>query len=342
MNAPASLQQVRDQVAAPREPSLPAIVPGFGSLQGFELAIRQAKLLSSSTLVPAQYRALIEKKQGQNVSWQDNPNAIPNCVIAMNMAQRMNADPLMVMQNLYIVEGRPSWSSTWIIAAINNCGRFTPLRFDLDDLGEQDVEYDVGEWVDGRKQWKKVKTKVRNLRCVAWAEEKATGQRVTSPAVSMEMAVKEGWYQKTGSKWQTMPEVMLRYRTASFFGKLYAPELLMGLPSSDEAGDIIDAERDSTGQFSVDIASLRPTAPADEPAPEATAGQVTGATTSGDPQDDDLRAVEQGQGTNPGGNWQPSPEEAAEMERRVAEEAAADQRRANAPRGRGQRSMNLE
>lgn len=264
MNAPTSLADMKSP--APREASLPAVTPGFGSLQSFELAVRQAKLLSSSTLVPAQYRAVIEKKKGQNVSYEENDNAIPNCVIAMNMASRMGADPLMVMQNLYIVEGRPSWSSQWIIAAINGCGRFSPLRFELKDLGDKEVEYTVTEWESGQRQNRKVKTTIQNMQCIAWAVEKETGERITSPVVSIEMAVKEGWYQKNGSKWQTMPEVMLRYRTASFFGKLYAPELLMGLQTVEEMQDVvIDARPDESGAFTVDVASLKPAAEAPAP-----------------------------------------------------------------------------
>lgn len=255
---------MRTQQLAPREAQMPAVAPGFGSLQSFELMQRAAKLLSSSTLVPASYRQVTEKKRGQNVEYIENPNALANCVVALNMSQRMGADPLMVMQNLYIVEGRPSWSSQWIIAAINGCGRFSPLRFDLKDLGMQDVEYTVTEWVDGNRKNRNIKTTVRNMECVAWAIEKDTKERITSPTVSIEMAVKEGWFGKNGSKWQTMPEVMLRYRTASFFGKLYAPELLMGLQTVEEMQDIvIDVSPDSRGVFTADLDSLKtPTAPA--------------------------------------------------------------------------------
>ncbi len=95
---------------------------------------------------------------------------------------------------------------------------------------------------------------------MAWATEKESGEKITSPAVSVEMAVKEGWYGKNGSKWQTMPEVMLRYRTASFFGKLYAPELLMGLQTVEEIQDarVMEASHDGSGGYSVDIDSLKP------------------------------------------------------------------------------------
>lgn len=302
MNAPTSLADMKSP--APREASLPAVTPGFGSLQSFELAVRQAKLLSSSTLVPAQYRAVVEKKKGRDTVYEENDNAIPNCVIAMNMATRMGADPLMVMQNLYIVEGRPSWSSQWIIAAINGCGRFSPLRFEMKDNGQQEVEYTVSEWIDGNKQNRKVKTTIQNLSCVAWAVEKETGERITSPTVSVEMAVKEGWYQKNGSKWQTMPEVMLRYRTASFFGKLYAPELLMGLQTVEEMQEIvIDARQDESGAYSVDLQDLQQkagedmkTGAADAPMPSV--GDVIDGTTgeilrAADPDDADLRTVEQ-------------------------------------------------
>lgn len=277
MNAPAaaptSLHAV--QTHAPREAHLPAVAPGFASLQSFELALRQANLLSSSTLVPAQYRKFVEK----NGQLSENGNAVPNCVIAMNMAQRMGADPLMVMQNLYIVEGRPSWSSQWIIAAINGCGRFSPLRFDLKDLGPKEVEYTTSKWVDGangrrQKVEEKQKANIRNIECVAWAIEKETKERITSPTVSMEMAVKEGWYGKAGSKWQTMPEVMLRYRTASFFGKLYAPELLMGLQTVEELQDVvIEAQPDASGAYAVNLDNLRASAPATAAAPDG-AGEV--------------------------------------------------------------------
>lgn len=234
MNAPVN----HTALATVAEPST-AITMGFGNAGSFELMQRAARLLANSTLVPAQYRQFNEKKRGGDIDLIENHSAIANCVVALNMAQRMKADPLMVMQNLYVVEGRPSWSSQWIIAAINGCGRFSPLRFELVDLGEKEVEYSVTEWVDRQRVNKKMKTTVRNWQCVAWAKELTTGERVDSPKVSIEMAVKEGWYGKNGSKWQTMEEVMLRYRTASFFGKLYAPELLMGMQSVEEIQDVL-------------------------------------------------------------------------------------------------------
>src|SRR5690606_37636832 len=244
---------------APAESNLPAVAPGFGSLQSFELMQRAANLLSSSTLVPAAYRKTIDKldRYGNIKESRENPNALANSVVALNMAQRMGADPLMVMQNLYIVEGRPSWSSQWIIAAINGCGRFSPLRFDIKVLGAKTVEYKSTYWEDSQRRTKVDQVEIADKVCIAWAIEKETGERLESPAVSIEMAVKEGWYTKNGSKWQTMDEVMLRYRTASFFGKLYAPELLMGLQTVEEAQDIIEATTGPDGTISVNVDELR-------------------------------------------------------------------------------------
>lgn len=183
---------------------VPDVVPGFGSKQGLELAIRAANILSKSTLVPKEY-------QGN----------VANCIIALNMANRMGADPLMVMQNLYIVHGRPGWSSQFLISTFNTSGKFSALRY---------------EWVGerGTDDWG----------CRAWAIEKATGQKLVGATVTIGLAKKEGWYSKNGSKWQTMPEQMLMYRAASWFIRAYAPELAMGMHTAEELYDTIDLTED--------------------------------------------------------------------------------------------------
>lgn len=245
--------------AAPQSNSV-----GLLNLEAFELSQRVAKMLSSSTLVPEQYRSVIKVKAGKDQSGQwmyrdeENPNGLSNCIIALNMANRMGADPLMIMQNLYLIEGRPSWSSQFIMASINSCGRFSALRFDLEDLGEKEVEYQETVWSNRQKQTVTKKIKIQNFACTAWAIERETGERLNSSKITIEMAVKEGWYQKNGSKWQTMPEQMLRYRAASFFGRVYAPELLMGLKSAEEEQDqIIDVTPDQELVVKADTAQLK-------------------------------------------------------------------------------------
>ena len=273
-----SLAELKARTAA-----LPPDTPlGFFSAGGLDLMQRAAMMLANSTLVPADYRAKIVKrdKYGRIEREEDNPNAVSNCVLALNMAQRMYADPLMIMQNLYIVDGRPSWSSQFIIAAINACGKFSPLRFDLVDEGEKDFTWEEKIWEEnpqtGKNYRKSVQRQARitDFSCVAWAIEKESGERLSSPRVSIALAVAEGWYGKDGSKWKNMPEVMLRYRAASFFGKLYAPELLMGIATAEEMQDTIDLTPQADGSFArqeeaqaapsmttADIAALNPTSP---------------------------------------------------------------------------------
>lgn len=167
------------------------------SMQSFDHAQRVAKMLSSSSLIPKEYQGNIQ-----------------NTMIALEMANRIGASPLMVMQNLYIVHGKPSWSSTFIIASINSCRKFSPLRFELTGQGEA-------------------------MACYAWAYELDTNERLVGPEVTMKMAKAEGWLSKNGSKWQTMPELMIRYRAAAFFGRLYAPEIMMGMQTAEEVVDVM-------------------------------------------------------------------------------------------------------
>lgn len=261
---------------------------GFLNPESFEFSQRVANMLSNSTMVPEQYRAVTKVKAGKdsygNMMYRDepNPNGLPNCVIALNMANRLGADVMMIMQNLHVIEGRPSWSSQFILGSINSSGRFSPLRFEVENLGQVEVEYQETSWSNGRKNQSTKTLKVENQTCVAWALEAGTRMPeftleelkehggvykcckaygiplVESSKISMEMAVKEGWYTKNGSKWKTMPEQMLRYRAASFFGRVYAPELLMGLRSVEEEQDrIIDVTPDQSLSEQADTNKLK-------------------------------------------------------------------------------------
>ena len=221
---------------------------GVFQVTNFNEAINAASFLSGSSLVPTDYRRWVPVKNqyGKAVTNADgtpqlmeNPNATSNCLIALNMANRMGYDPLMIMQNLYIIEGRPAWSSQFIIAAINACGKFDPLQFEIVNEGEKEIEYVNSYWENGKKLSNQATVKLENLTCIAWTNDKK-GNRLQSDKISMEMAVKEGWYQKNGSKWQTMAGQMLRYRAAAFFGRIYAPEILMGIYAADEIRDFVD------------------------------------------------------------------------------------------------------
>lgn len=230
---------------------------GIFQFNNFQDAMNAAQVLANSSLVPKDYRFAYEVKKGfgnnATTEWVQNHNAASNCLLALNIANRMGYDPLMIMQNLYIIEGRPAWSSQFIIAAINACGKFSPLRFDIVNHGEEEIKYTETYWENNKKHNRQIKTKIENISCVAWATEKATGERIESTKIDMQMAVKEGWYQKNGSKWQTMPDQMLRYRAAAFFGRIYAPEILMGIYSADEVKDFIDVTPEAPAKASADV-----------------------------------------------------------------------------------------
>lgn len=178
----------------------------FGNKSDFEHAQRVALMLSKSSLIPKDYQ-----------------NNIPNTMIALEMANRIGASPLMVMQNLYVVHGKPSWAGSFVISAINACGKFTPLRFDI--KGEGDT-----------------------LECRAYCNDKQTGEQLKGTKITMAMAKAEGWVNKTGSKWQTMPEQMIMYRAGAFFGRVYCPEILNGMPTDDEVADFTVMMDDSQRQ----------------------------------------------------------------------------------------------
>jgi hypothetical protein len=167
----------------------------YSSSDTFNLAYQMAKGLSQSTLVPQQF--------------QNNP---ANCLIALEQSNRLNISPMAVMQNLYIVQGKPSFSSSFIIGLINASGKY-----------DMELQFDEEE-KDGKP-----------YACTCWTEK--DGRKVTGIKITMDMADKEGWTKKNGSKWLTIPQVMLRYRAASFFARMNCPELSIGLYSKEELDD---------------------------------------------------------------------------------------------------------
>lgn len=168
----------------------------FGTSDNFIMAMQMAKALADSTIVPQTY--------------QKNPS---NCLIAIELAQRLRVSPLMVMQNLYVIQGRPSQSSKFLIATINNSKKF-----------DMELQFDETKDKSGKP-----------FSCTAWTMK--NGRRIEGMTVDMDMAKDEGWLNKNGSKWKTMPQLMLRYRAASFFSSLNCPELTMGLYTKEEMQD---------------------------------------------------------------------------------------------------------
>ena len=202
------------------ENSIVVSQPQFGGLNmfanqdSFNTGYRMAQVLSASTIVPKAFQ-----------------NNIGNTMIAIDIAQRLHTNPLMIMQNVYIVHGMPSFSAKFLIACINASGLFaTPLRYEF-----------VGE--KGKDDWG----------CAAYAIDKE-GELLKGSTITIGIAKKEGWYQKEGSKWQVEPEQMLRYRAATRFQTAYCPEITCGLAVKEDIEDAHYTEitNTNTEQLSAD------------------------------------------------------------------------------------------
>jgi hypothetical protein len=205
----ALVQQVEDAAKTVRALS--------GGAEAFETAQRMARALCSSSVVPEAYRG-----------------NIANVLVAMEYANRLGASVLAVMQNLDVINGRPSLRSTFLIGTVNACGRFTPIRFRFQ--GEE-----------GKDSWG----------CRAVAKDRESGEECVGPLVTIALAKSEGWYAKNGSKWKTIPELMLMYRSAGWWTRVFAPELSLGLHTSDEVEDLSAYPGRSTGADELNQA-LRP------------------------------------------------------------------------------------
>lgn len=184
-----------DSIVQAQPQSLPSV---YASQDGFMAAQRMAQSLAASTMVPPQY-------QGQQ--------GLANCIVALELAHRLGTSPLMVMQNVQVIHGRPSWSSSFLIGLINSCGRFSRLQFVYDNPEDP-------------------------TSCYAVAADKASGEVLRGTTITLDMANREGWATRSGSKWKTMPGQMLMYRAASFWARAYASDLTLGMRSQEEVIDV--------------------------------------------------------------------------------------------------------
>lgn len=168
----------------------------FANSESFKDIFNIGKMFASSTLVPAAYQ-----------------NKPMDCTIAVDMANRMGVSPMMVMQNLYVVKGKPSWSGQACMSMINASPKFKnakPVYF-----GEKGTD---------------------SRGCRIEAIETETGNLIQGTEVTIKMAKEEGWLSNT--KWKNMPEQMLAYRAAAFFARIYIPNTLMGVVVEGEVEDI--------------------------------------------------------------------------------------------------------
>lgn len=214
MDEPKVIEQVAEETAiAVKEET--AVAPAFintsptmwNDLGLMKMAMQTAKILASSTVVPDTYKG----KPG-------------DCMIAIDMSNRMGISPISVMQFSQVVKGNFTWKGQACKALVDGNGKFTGSRYVM--FGKP-----------GTDDWG----------CRLEAINKTTGEVVVGPEVTIKMAKDEGWYDKNGSKWKTMPDLMLRYRAAAFFARTECPESLMGFYTSEEMNDIKGYETNNMG-----------------------------------------------------------------------------------------------
>jgi hypothetical protein len=207
------------QIEVPDTTTLPAEVRAgmleeqksmFMNVALFEHGLRVATMFSKSTMIPEHFKG--------NVG---------NCMIALNMAERFGVDIFMMMQNIYVIGGKPGLEGKLVIALINQCGKFTPLQYKF----EKD-------------------SKGKVIACTAFATHKETREKLEQ-TVTWEMVQAEGWDKKPGSKWKTIPTLMFQYRSATFFARTYCPEVILGMQTTDEIFDFVDMKKTDNGSYQV-------------------------------------------------------------------------------------------
>ena len=161
----------------------------------FNQLLRAAQMLSQTSIIPQSYQ-----------------NKPQDCFVAIEMANRMGVSPMVVMQNMYVVKGKPSWAGQACTMLINSCGKFK----------------DVKHIYTGEKG-------KPNRGCYVTATRISDGSQVDGVEVTMQMAQSEGW--TSNSKWRNMPELMLAYRASTFFARVYCPEAMMGVQTAEEVYD---------------------------------------------------------------------------------------------------------
>lgn len=197
----------------------------------FDQGQRMAAALAGSSILPDCYRA--DKAGGKQ--------ALSNCLMLLSLAQRLQMDPFLVGQNMVPINGRPAFSSAFVIALINQSGRFTPLRFHHSGTGD-------------------------DRQCHASATDLRSGTELQGMPVSVKMAKDYGWFSRSGSQWPKNTDQLLAYRAAGWFGRLHCPEVLLGVATREEIVDaVIDIEPEPE-PAPVIAAAVEP-----EPEPEAAA-----------------------------------------------------------------------
>lgn len=192
-------EQNKEQTAlAVKEPTQnPNAVTMWNDAKLYNQSLAMAQTLSKSEIIPQSYKG--------------KP---ADCLIAIDIANRLGLSPVIVMQNSQCVRGNFTWKGSACKAMIDGCERYQKTRYVY-----------VGE--EGKDSYGCYLEAIDN-----------DGDIIKGVPVTIAMAKKEGWYNKDGSKWQTMSDLMLRYRAAAFFMRTECASIAMGFLTKEEVEDI--------------------------------------------------------------------------------------------------------
>ena len=175
----------------------PNAVTMWNDAKLYNQSLAMAQTLSKSEIIPQSYKG--------------KP---ADCLIAIDIANRLGLSPAIVMQNSQIVRGNFTWKGSACKAMIDGCGRYQKTRYVY-----------VGE--EGKDSYGCYLEAIDN-----------DGDIIKGVPVTIAMAKKEGWYNKDGSKWQTMSDLMLKYRAAAFFMRTECASIAMGFLTKEEVEDV--------------------------------------------------------------------------------------------------------
>ena len=180
----------------------------FSNGDAFKLACAMAERIADSSLLPEDYRGKPE-----------------NVLIAMDYASRLpNISPIMLIQNMDVVKGRPALRGTFLAGLINHSPLFSRLKYEFrgtDNPGGKPSP-DYG--------------------CRAYAVERETGEIIYGTWIDWRMVEAEGW--SANKKWTSMRDQMFEYRAAAFWSRANASDITLGMYETEELRDaaIIDGE----------------------------------------------------------------------------------------------------
>lgn len=173
---------------------------------------KQAEVLSKSQLVPER--------------WRGKPGDI---FIMAVQARELGIEPVAATRLTYVVRGEPALKAEAVIGLVNRyAGMASEIMFE--ERGElMSNDYAVR----------------------AYAISAKTGERLYGIWVGMDMVIAEKWGESKKWGWPHNPKYdtpfraqMLRYKSAAFWARLYAPQVTMGMMIDQEIEDMPDEPRE--------------------------------------------------------------------------------------------------